>query len=177
MYKIVKFANMAENSSFKLMEMHLSKPFKISEMKKMTMEVNATFPKITNKIRPYYETNKQVGIFITEGCKKIELYCPNEKKYESFILYPNEIYKDNILITDTPSIFTWNSGLFYRFTSGDKIANSIQFLSCPNEYNDIQNLYEVNVKKHYYRIISKPKRKNDEYFDHYEKKIILQGGL
>lgn len=177
MYKIVKFANMAENSSFKLMEMHLSKPFKISEIKKITMEANSTFPKITNKIRPYYETNKQVAIFITEGHKTIELYCPHEKKYESFILYPNEIYKNNILITDTPSIFTWNSGLFYRFTNGDKITNSIQFLSCMNEHHDIKNMYEINVKKHCYRIINKEKRENDEYFDYYEKKIILQGGL
>ena len=42
---------------------------------------------------------------------------------------------------------------------------------------DIKNMYEINVKKHCYRIINKEKRENDEYFDYYEKKIILQGGL
>lgn len=178
MYKIVKFANMAENNSFKLMEMHLSKPFKISEIKKMEMNVNSTFPIITNKIIPYYESKKQIGIFITEGIKQIELYCPNEKKYASFILSPSEIYKNNVLITDTPSLFVWNSGLFYRFSTGNEIANSIQLLSCVNEYHDIQNMYEVNVQSQYYRKISKQKRENVEYYDDdYEKKIILQGGL
>ena len=177
MYKIVKFANMAENNSFKLMEMHLSKPFKISEIKKMEMNMNTTFPIITNKIVPYYESKKQMGIFITEGLKQIELYCPNEKKYESFILSPSEIYKNNAIITNTPSLFVWNSGLFYRFSTGNEIANSIQLLSCVNEYHDIQSMYEVNVQSQYYRKITNLEEGNDDYFDYYEKKIMEQGGL
>ena len=177
MYKIIKFVNIIENNSLKLSGKHLTKPFEISELIKMEMNMNATFPIITNKIIPYYESKKQMGIFITEGLKQIELYCPNEKKYESFILSPSEIYKNNALITNTPSLFVWNSGLFYRFTTGNEIANSIQFLTCGNEYHDIQNMYEVNVQKHYYRKITTIEEEYDDYFDYYEKKIMEQGGL
>ena len=177
MYRIVKFAHVMENSSFKLSEAHLFNPFKMSEIKSMTMNVKSTFPKITNKIRPYYETNKQIGIFVTHGFKKIELYCPNEKKYESVILTPTEIYKNNMCLTDTPSLFVWNSGLFYRFTTGNETTNSLQFVSCVNEHHDNQNMYEVNVQKHYYRKIPNVKTDNKDIYDYYEKKIILQGGL
>ena len=177
MYKIIKFVNIIENNSLKLSGKHLTKPFEISELIKMEMNMNATFPIITNKIIPYYESKKQMGIFITEGLKQIELYCPNEKKYESFILSPSEIYKNNALIINTPSLFVWNSGLFYRFTTGNEIANSIQFLTCGNEYHDIQNMYEVNVQKHYYRKITTIEEEYDDYFDYYEKKIMEQGGL
>lgn len=177
MYKIVKFSNIIENNSLKISGKHLAKPFEISELKKMEMNVNSTFPIIANKIIPYYESKKQIGIFITEGKKQIELYCPNEKKYASFILSPSEIYKNNVLITDTPSLFVWNSGLFYRFSTGNEIANSIQLLSCVNEYHDIQNMYEVNVQSQYYRKITNLEEGNDDYFDYYEKKIMEQGGL
>ena len=82
-----------------------------------------------------------------------------------------------MLITDSPSLFVWNSGLFYRFSTGNEIANCIQLLSCANEYHDIQNMYEVNVQSQYYRKITNLEEGNDDYFDYYEKKIMEQGGL
>ena len=180
MYKIINFANIIENKTFKLSETYLTKPFKINEIKKMKMSENSTFPKIINNIRPYYKTNKKHAIFITQGIKKRELYCPNKKKYESFILTPNEIYKNNILISESPSLFSWEKDLFYRFTNGNNISHSIQFLTNNNKYYEYQNMYEVNIEKHYYKQIknfNENKKDYDDYFDHYEKKIILQGGL
>lgn len=177
MYRIIKFAHAMENSSFKVTEAHISSPFKISGIKKMTMNANSTFPLITNKIRPYYETKKNIGIFVSEGLQKIELYCPDEKKYESFILSPDNIYKNNTLVADTPSLLVWNSGLFYRFTTGVETTNSLQFISCVNKYDDYQNAYEIDIQKHYYRKIPDVKTHDKDVYDCYEKKVMLQGGL
>lgn len=106
--------------------------------------------------RPWYmHTGQDDNLMVLQGERFVDIYCPKEKKYASFIITPDKVYKNDKLYCNQPAMITWPAGIFHRIISGPEGSISVNF-STRNENFDLDNnfnIYDLNLDSGKYKVI------------------------
>lgn len=72
-------------------------------------------------MRPWY-THTMYSLYtrVTFGKKFVDTYNVSTEDFNRFIMTPNKVYKNDVLIADEPSVLIISPGLLHRFVIGDK---------------------------------------------------------
>ena len=88
-------------------------------------------------MRPWnMHTMSSLYTHTTFGCKFIDTYHVSKKEFNRFLLTPEKIFQNDVLIADEPSTLVISPGLLFRFVVGNKGASTINVQVNPEEYYD-----------------------------------------
>jgi len=106
--------------------------------------------------RPWYmHPGQDDNLIVLQGERFIDIYCPIQKKKESFIVTPDKVYKDNKLYYNQPAMVVWPAGIFHRIVSGSTGSISLNLATRTKDF-DLStnfNIYDLNTDTGEYTII------------------------
>ena len=111
--------------------------------------------KIDNVERPWYMHEFQEdNLLVLHGARHVDLYSVEHGKIESFVVTPDKIFKDGVLIIDEPSMLVWPRNVFHRVKSPEG-SSSVNLATRCVGYNNDNNfsIYDVNIDTGDYKII------------------------
>ena len=105
---------------------------------------NSIIPGSTGCVmRPWYmHTMYSVYTRVTFGKKFVDTYNVSTKDFNRFMMTPNKVYKNDVLIADEPSVLIISPGLLHRFVIGDKGVSTLSAHIGPeHEYDESNTPY------------------------------------
>lgn len=106
--------------------------------------------------RPWYmHTGQDDNLMVLQGTRYIDIFCPKKKEKASFIITPDQVFKNDKLYYDGPAMVVWPAGIFHRIISGEEGSISINFATRTNKFNldDNFNIYNLNTKTGEHKVI------------------------
>ena len=98
--------------------------------------------------RPWYmHPGQDDNLMVLQGTRYIDIFCPKRMEKASFIITPDQVYKNEKLYYDGPAMIVWPAGIFHRIISGEEGSISLNFSTRTNKFNldDNFNIYNLNV--------------------------------
>ena len=120
--------------------------------------------------RPWYmHPGQDDNLMVLQGTRYIDIFCPKQKKKESFIVTPEKIYKNDKLYYDGSAMIVWPAGIFHRIISGEEGSISINFSTRTNKFNldDNFNIYDLNTSTGEYNVIKNGVEDQPDHTYHY----------
>jgi hypothetical protein len=92
---------------------------------------------------------------VLQGERFVDIYCPERKRKESFIITPDKVYKNEKLYCDQPAMIVWPSGIFHRIISGSEGSISVNFATRTPDFDLANNfnIYDLNTETGEYKVI------------------------
>ena len=180
MYRLIPLRILRRTKGVKFDEIVPSDIPKISGIDKVIHSANSISPgPIENSNPPckrpwYMHSGQDDNLMVLQGTRYIDIYCPERKKKESFIVTPDKIYKNDKLYYDGPAMIVWPSGIFHRIISGEEGSISINFSTRNENFNieDNFNIYDLNTVTGKYNLIKKGSEDQpDLYYKYPNEKI------
>ena len=125
--------------------------------------------------RPWYmHPGQDDNLMVLQGTRYIDIFCPNRKKKASFIVTPEQVYKNDKLYYDGPAMVVWPSGIFHRIVSGEEGSISLNFATRNHKFNldDNFNIYDLDTNTGEYRVIKQGIEDQPDFFYKYPNEEI-----
>jgi hypothetical protein len=106
--------------------------------------------------RPWYmHIGQDDNLLVMRGERFVDIYCPIQKKKESFIITPDKIYKNDKLYCDQAAMIVWPAGIFHRIISGSDGSISVNFSTRTKEFDlsNNFNIFDLNTETGEYKVI------------------------
>ncbi len=106
--------------------------------------------------RPWYmHSGQDDNLMVLQGTRYVDIFNPKTKESASFIITPDNVYKNEKLYYDGPAMVVWPAGIFHRIISGSEGSISINFSSRDTKFdlNDNFNIYDLNKYTGEYRLL------------------------
>ena len=106
--------------------------------------------------RPWYLHHGQDdNLLVLQGTRYVDIYCPKQKIKTSFVITPEQIYKNDKLYYDGPAMVVWPSGIFHRIISGAEGSISVNFATRTSKFDlkDNFNIYRLCTNSGAYEVI------------------------
>lgn len=153
MYRLIPLRVLRRTQGVKFDEMVPSDIPKIHGIDKVIHAPNSISPgpvrdSVPSCNRPWYMHNGQDdNLMVLQGTRYIDIFCPKQKKKESFIVTPDKVYKNDKLYYDGPAMIVWPAGIFHRIISGEEGSISVNFSTRTKDFNieDNFNIYSLNT--------------------------------
>ena len=97
--------------------------------------------------RPWYmHTDQDDNLLVLQGTRYVDIYNPKTKENASFVISPDNIYKNEKMYYDGPAMIVWPAGVFHRIISGSDGSISVNFSSRKKSFNldNNFNIYDLN---------------------------------
>ena len=108
--------------------------------------------------RPWYmHKHQDDNLMVLQGERYVEIFCPNKKKLETFLITPENVYKNDKLYCNEPAMVVWPAGIFHRIMSGPTGSISVNFATRKPGFNlkDNFDIYDLNTETGEHKIIRK----------------------
>ena len=93
--------------------------------------------------RPWYmHTGQDDNLLVLQGTRYVDIFCPETKVKASFIVTPDQVYKNDKLYYDGPAMVVWPAGIFHRIISGAEGSISVNFATRTSKF-DIKDNFNV----------------------------------
>jgi len=149
LYRIIPLRCLRRTAGVSFDEMVPSDIPKIHGIDRVIHGPNSISPgPVENIKRPWYmHPGQHDNLMVLQGTRYIDIY--NKKTHEkaSFIITPDQIYKNDKLYYDGPAMVVWPAGVFHRIISGDEGSISINFATRTKKFNleTNFNVYSLNT--------------------------------
>ena len=180
MYRLIPLRLLRRTSGVKFDEMVPSDIPKIDGIDRVVHGPNSISPGPVEDWTPpckrpwYMHTGQDDNLMVVQGTRYIDIYCPNRKKKESFIVTPDKVYKNDKLYYDGPAMIVWPAGIFHRIISGEEGSISINFSTRTDKFNldDNFNIYNLNTYTGDYTILKEGSEDQPDFYYKYPNKEI-----
>ena len=111
--------------------------------------------KIDDVERPWYMHEFQEdNLLVLHGERHVNLYSVEHGKIESFVVTPDKIYRDGVLLIDEACMLVWPRNVFHRVSS-PKGSSSVNLATRCIGYNNDSNfsIYDLNIDSGKYKVI------------------------
>jgi hypothetical protein len=93
--------------------------------------------------RPWYmHTHQDDNLMVLQGTRYVDIFDPSTKTKASFIVTPENVYKNGKLYYDRPAMLVWPAGIFHRIISGPEGSISVNLASRLNDF-DMRNNFNI----------------------------------
>jgi len=159
MYRIIPLRTLRKTQGVFFDEIVPSDIPLISGIDRVIHKANSISPgPIDNVKRPWYMHDAQDdNLLVLQGTRYVDIYCPEVKKKQSFIVTPHKIWKNGKLYCDYPAMIVWPKGIFHRIISGEDGSISINFATRTTGFN-LQtnfNIYDLDLKSGKHTLLKK----------------------
>ena len=116
--------------------------------------------------RPWYmHPGQDDNLIVLQGERFVDIFCPQRKKKESFIITPDKIYKNNKLYFNQPAMIVWPAGIFHRIVSGSEGSISVNLATRTSKFDLATNfnIYDLNTGTGEYKVIRDGKLDQPDY--------------
>ena len=106
--------------------------------------------------RPWYMHKFQAdNLMVVQGVRYVDIFDPKTKQKNSFVISPNEIFKNDKLYYQGPAMLVWPEGIFHRIVSGVEGSISINFSTRTKGFDirDNFNIYNLCTRTGEYYIL------------------------
>ena len=161
LYRLIPLRMLRRTTGVKFDEMVPSDIPKIHGIDKVVHGPNSLSPGPMDDLTPpikrpwYMHTGQDDNLMVLQGTRYIDIYCPNRREKASFIVTPEQIYKNDKLYYDGPAMVVWPAGIFHRIISGEEGSISINFATRTKKFSldDNFNIYNLNTYTGEYNVI------------------------
>lgn len=78
--------------------------------------------------RPWYlHQHQEDNLIVLHGVRTVDIYTLEHRRVENFVVEPNKVYKNGVLVYDGPAILVWPCNVFHRIRSGQAGSASLNF--------------------------------------------------
>lgn len=93
--------------------------------------------------RPWYmHTAQDDNLLVLQGTRYVDIFDGLKLIKASFVITPDQIFKNNKLYYDGPAMLVWPAGIFHRIISGDEGSISVNFATRTQNF-DIRDNFNV----------------------------------
>ncbi len=116
----------------------------INSIERVIHKFRAVSPGKVGKVtRPWYSHEFQDDhLVVLHGCRHVELYNKAHGIVERLTVYPDCIYRNNVLLHSGGVMLSWPRGVFHRIVSGDEGSASINLATHYPGY-DLKNNFDI----------------------------------
>jgi hypothetical protein len=151
MYRIIPLRTLRRTKGVKFDEMVPSDIPKISGIDRVIHGPNSISPGPIDDSpipvkRPWYmHRGQDDNLLVLQGTRYVDIFDPVSRIKASFIVTPDQIYKNEKLYFDGPALVVWPAGIFHRIISGIEGSISVNFASRTKDFDikDNFNIYDV----------------------------------
>jgi hypothetical protein len=144
MYRIIPLRNLRRTSGVKFDEIVPSDIPKIDGIDRVIHGPNAISPgPVGNVKRPWYmHPNQDDNLMVLQGTRFVDIYDSNKRCKTSFIITPDQVYKNGKLYCDYSAMIVWPAKIFHRIITGDEGSISVNF-STRHKGFDLSNNFDI----------------------------------
>jgi len=157
MYRIIPLRTLRRTAGVCFDEVVSSDIPRIDGIDRVIHKANGVSPGPCESVkRPWYmHPGQDDNLIVLQGERFIDIYCPREKRKESFIVTPEKVYKNNKLYYNQPAMVVWPAGIFHRIVSGSTGSISLNLATRTKNFDLTTNfnIYDLNIKTGKYNII------------------------
>lgn len=84
-------------------------------------------------------------LMITSGKVELDIYCLQERKHESFVLTPDDVYRNGKVYYGSPAMVGWAPGIFYKLRTGTDGASFVNFMKKHDDLESVNDEFEYMV--------------------------------
>lgn len=134
MYRIIPLRTLRRTNGVKFDEIVPSDIPKIDGIDRVIHGPNAISPgPVGNVKRPWYmHPNQDDNLMVLQGTRFIDIYDKKTRCKSSFIVTPDQVYKNGKLYCNYPAMVVWPANIFHRiiFALYDTFAENLRFRYC-----------------------------------------------
>ena len=123
---------------------------RVDAVERVIHKFHAMSPGKVGKVkRPWYcHPHQDDHLLVLHGCRHVELFSREHGKIEKLTVYPDCIYKNNVLLQNSGGLVTMPRGVFHRIISGDEGSASLNFATRHPGYDASSNydIYDVDLE-------------------------------
>lgn len=157
MYRLIPLRTLRRTAGVLFDEIVPSDIPKIDGIDRVIHKANGVSPgPCEGVIRPWYmHPGQDDNLMVLQGERFIDIYCPVQKKKNSFIVTPDKVYKNDKLYCNQPAMVVWPAGIFHRIISGSEGSISVNFATRTSEFDLATNfnIYDLNTETGEYHVI------------------------
>ena len=133
MYRIIPLRVLRRTAGVKFDEMVPSDIPKIHGIDRVIHAPNSISPGPVDDVTPmikrpwYMHTSQDDNLLVLQGTRYVDIFDPKTLKKASFVITPDNIYKNDKLYYDGPAMVVWPKGIFHRIISGVEGSISVNF--------------------------------------------------
>ena len=180
MYRLIPLRMLRRTRGVKFDEMVPSDIPKIDGIDKVVHGPNSISPGPVEDSAPpikrpwYMHPGQDDNLMVLQGTRYIDIYCPKKKEKASFIVTPDQVYKNEKLYYDGPAMIVWPAGIFHRIISGEEGSISINFSTRTDKFNldDNFNVYNLNIYTGEYQVLKEGSEDQPDFYYKYPSKEI-----
>lgn len=106
--------------------------------------------------RPWYmHTHQEDNLIVLGGVRTVDIYTLEHRRLLTFVVEPDRIIKDGVLLYDGPAMLVWPVRVFHRIQSGTRGSASLNFAVRSPEI-DMQNnfnIYDLDIEANTFRLL------------------------
>jgi hypothetical protein len=148
MYRIIPFRSLRRTVGVQFDEIAKSDIPRINGIDRVIHGPNSISPGPVNDSvipvnRPWYmHKGQDDNLLVLQGTRYVDIFNPKTREKASFVITPNEIYKNDKIYHKGPAMVVWPAGIFHRIISGEEGSISVNFAT-RNKNFDIQDNFNV----------------------------------
>lgn len=148
MYRIIPLRMLRRTTGVKFDEMVPSDIPNINGIDRVIHMPNSISPGPVDEVtpavtRPWYMHKAQDdNLLVLQGTRYVDIYDPKEKIRASFVITPDQVFKNDKLYFDGPAMVVWPAGIFHRIISGVDGSISVNFATRKEGY-DLKNNFNI----------------------------------
>ena len=149
LYRIIPLRSLRRTAGVKFDEMVPSDIPKIHGIDRVIHGPNSISPgPVENVKRPWYmHPGQDDNLMVLQGTRYVDIFSPTTFEKASFIITPDQVYKNDKLYYDGPAMVVWPAGVYHRIISGEEGSISVNFASRTKNFNleTNFNIYSLNT--------------------------------
>jgi hypothetical protein len=148
MYRIIPFRTLRRTAGVQFDEIAKSDIPRISGIDRVIHGPNSISPgpvhdSVIPVHRPWYmHKGQDDNLLVLQGTRYVDIFNPKTREKASFVVTPNEIYKNDKIYYKGPAMVVWPAGIFHRIISGEEGSISVNFAT-RNKNFDIEDNFNI----------------------------------
>jgi hypothetical protein len=149
LYRIIPLRSLRRTTGVKFDEMVPSDIPKIHGIDRVIHGPNSISPgPVENVKRPWYmHPGQDDNLMVLQGTRYVDIFSHTSFEKASFIITPDQVYKNDKLYYNGPAMVVWPAGVYHRIISGEEGSISVNFASRTKNFNleTNFNIYSLNT--------------------------------
>jgi hypothetical protein len=148
MYRIIPFRTLHRTAGVQFDEIAKSDIPRINGIDRVIHGPNSISPGPVNDSvvpvhRPWYmHKGQDDNLLVLQGTRYVDIFNAKTREKASFVVTPNEIYKNDKIYFKGPAMVVWPAGIFHRIISGEEGSISVNFAT-RNKNFDIEDNFNI----------------------------------
>jgi hypothetical protein len=158
LYRVIRLKRLRETPGVEFDMIPGDQLPKIDAVDRVVHQQGAGSPGPVSSIqRPWYmHPCQDDNLLVLHGIRYVDIYTLAHGKVESFVVTPDYVLHNGVMVVDGPSILVWPNGVFHRIVSDENTGSISVNLATHHPGFDLRNnfdIYDLNPETGVYSLL------------------------